>query len=278
MTTTPSTSAGTIELPLLTKSNYHEWSLVMQVCLEAMGLWGAVESSKAQRREDRLALAAILRGVLSDMKIVLAMKETAKEAWDSVKLMRVGDAHVKSANVERLLKEFENIAFRDGESVDDFVMRINGLVGNLRKLGEAIEDSRVVKKILRVLLKTMKQVAISIQMLMDLNTLSVEDLLGRLRVAEEQDDVEEEAEGAQRVLLVEERREKYQTQSGDWYNFCVAGRRSDDDVRSTSSGASRRQRGRCFNCGERGHIAKFCPENKKEKALVADVDVGLTLM
>jgi hypothetical protein len=42
-----------------------------------------------------------------------------------------------------------------------------------------------VQKILRVLPRKMRQVVVSIQMLCDLNTMSVEELLGRLRVAEE---------------------------------------------------------------------------------------------
>jgi hypothetical protein len=32
-------NSGAVELPLLTKTNYHEWSMVMQVPLEAMELW-----------------------------------------------------------------------------------------------------------------------------------------------------------------------------------------------------------------------------------------------
>jgi hypothetical protein len=31
-------NSGTVELPLLTKTNYHEWSMVMQVSLQAMEL------------------------------------------------------------------------------------------------------------------------------------------------------------------------------------------------------------------------------------------------
>jgi formylmethanofuran dehydrogenase subunit C len=63
---------------------------------------------------------------------------------DAVKLMRVGDERIKSASLQRLLKEYKNVVFRDGESVDDFAMRINGLVTILRELGEKMEDGRVV--------------------------------------------------------------------------------------------------------------------------------------
>jgi hypothetical protein len=124
------------------------------------------------------------------MKAGLAVKLMAKEAWGAVRSMRVGDDRVKATNVERLMKAFKTVTFRDSESVDEFVMRINGIVSGLRELGEKIKDGRVVRKNLCVLPRRMRQVAVSIQMLCDLNTMSVEELLGRLRVAEEQDDVD----------------------------------------------------------------------------------------
>lgn len=279
-------NTGAVELPLLTKTNYHEWSLVMQVSLEALELWDAVEAVSAERAKDRRALAAILRAVPPEMKAGLALKKSAKEAWEAVKKMRVGDDRVKSANVQRLLKEFENVAFHDGESVDDFAMRINGLVASLRELGEAMEDSRVVKKILRVVPKKMKQVAVAIEMLLDLNTMSVEELVGRLRVAEEPRDIDEETGGAGRLLLTEEQWEARRSRRGG--NARRGGDKGsgshvdDDGDSSTYSGTSgrseRRNRGKCFNCGVRGHLARDCREPRKEKALLAEVNDEPTLL
>ena len=286
-------NTGAVELPLLTKTNYHEWSLVMQVSLEALKLWDAVEAISAERAKDRRVLAAILCAVPPEMKAGLAVKKSAKEAWEAVKMMRVGDDRVKSANVQRLLKKFENVTFHDGESVDDFAMRINRLVASLRELGEAMEDSRVVKKILRVVPKKMKQVAVAIEMLMDLNTMSVEELVGRLRVAEEPRDVDEEMGGAGRLLLTEEQWEarrrsgKERAHGGDARRGGNARRGGSGDKgsgshvddgggSSTCSGTSgrseRRNRGRCFNCGVRGHLARDCWEPKKERALLANAD------
>jgi hypothetical protein len=82
---------------------------------------------------------------------MLGVKKTIKEAWEAVKSMRVGAERVKEANAQRLLQEFENIAFKDGETVDEFAMRINALAADLRTSGETIDDSQVVKKMLRVL-------------------------------------------------------------------------------------------------------------------------------
>jgi hypothetical protein len=49
------------------------------------------------------------------------------------------------------LKEFENIKFKDSETADEFALRIGGLAVDLRTSGESMEDSRMVKKMLRVL-------------------------------------------------------------------------------------------------------------------------------
>jgi hypothetical protein len=44
---------------------------------------------------------------------------------------------VRDANVEQL-KEFNNIRFKDGESVDDFSMRLTGITNNIAVLGGKI--------------------------------------------------------------------------------------------------------------------------------------------
>ena len=114
-------------------------------------------------------MGVILRGVLPEMMSGLAAKKNVKEAWDAVKKMHAGDDRMKDASIQRLMKQFDNLTFRDGESVGDFAMRINGLITGLRELGEKIEDIRVMKKVLRVVPRRLKQCAVVIEMLGDLN-------------------------------------------------------------------------------------------------------------
>ena len=61
------------------------------------------------------------------------------------------------------------MAFHGGESVSDFAMRINGLIASLRELGEEMEGSRAVMKVLHVVPKKLKQVTVAIEMLADIN-------------------------------------------------------------------------------------------------------------
>jgi len=45
-----------------------------------MYLWDAIESDKVDRRRDRLALGAMIRGVPQDIHSMLLNKKSAKEA------------------------------------------------------------------------------------------------------------------------------------------------------------------------------------------------------
>jgi hypothetical protein len=129
--------------PMLTRSNYSEWAMLMQCNYEAMEIWDVIEpgGDGVKRSQDRLAMGCLMRSVQKEMWQMLGSKKTVKDAWVAVKNMRVGAERVKEANAQRLLKEFENIAFHDGESVDDFAMRINALAADLHISGEEIEDT-----------------------------------------------------------------------------------------------------------------------------------------
>ena len=117
---------------------------------------------------------------------MLLNKKTVKEAWEAIKTMRLGADRVKEVNAQKLMAEFESITFKPGEAIDDFAIRITKLVTDLRGLGEeSITDVRVVKKFLRVVPSRYSQVAVTIEMFKDLKKLSIEELAGHLRAAEE---------------------------------------------------------------------------------------------
>ena len=65
---------------MLTKVNYHELELEMQVHLEGTEIWDAVKTGCADCGKDRRALGVILRGVLPEMKSGLVAKKNVKEA------------------------------------------------------------------------------------------------------------------------------------------------------------------------------------------------------
>jgi hypothetical protein len=197
---------GSLMWPMLDRSNYSEWAMLIQCNLEAMEVWDVVEQGGkgVKRACDRLAMSALLHSVPKEMWTTLGAKKTVKEAWDAVKSMRQGADRVKKSHGQKLLQEFENIQFKNGELIDEFGLRINSLAEKLRGLGEVVGETRVVKKILRVLPKQYNQIAVSIETLLNINTLTVEELVGRLRAAEDCLDVDTVAEKTEKLYLSED--------------------------------------------------------------------------
>jgi hypothetical protein len=248
--------------PMLTHSNYLKWAMEICEVIEPGG-------DGVKRAHDQQALGALLRFVPRDMWATLGTKKTVKEAWEAVKSMHVGADRVKEAHAQRLLQEFENISFKDGELVDDFALRINALAEDLRGLEETVDDTCVVKKMLRVLPKRYSQIAVSIEMLLDLKTLTVENLVGRLKAAEDRIEIDSITEKTGHLMLSEEWLSKYhhrltpesssiggsKRQGGSNHAKSKGGQRNDkkDHVVKITSKGTPRQKGRCRNCGIYGH-------------------------
>ncbi|XP_020266086.1 uncharacterized protein LOC109841535 [Asparagus officinalis] len=157
---------GTVSLhyPLLTKSNYSAWALKMKVYIRAQGVWDAIEptdpNDEVETRKDQMALAAIYQAISEETLLVLAEKETTKEAWEMLKTMHMGAERVKEAKIQTLRSEFEGLRMREAEIVDDFTAKLTTIVNKIRALGNKVDEAYVVKKLLRVVIaSTIEQFA-----------------------------------------------------------------------------------------------------------------------
>ena len=71
-----------------------------------------------------LALKAILAAVLAEYRVPLGAKSSAMEAWEAIAVMRVGFDRAKKATAQLLKQEYANLKFKDGETVEDFSLRL----------------------------------------------------------------------------------------------------------------------------------------------------------
>jgi hypothetical protein len=62
------------------------------------------------------------------MHFLLSQKRTAKEAWDVIATTHIGSDRAHKTTLQALRKEWENLAFKPGEDVDDFALRLNTLL------------------------------------------------------------------------------------------------------------------------------------------------------
>jgi hypothetical protein len=93
-------------------------------------------------------LAALARTIASKVM----GSSTAKEVWDKLKNIYKGDPKVKHFKLQRHREEFENLKMNEKEDIATYLLRVDEVVNAIRGLGEELDESLVVQKVLRSLL------------------------------------------------------------------------------------------------------------------------------
>ncbi|BFI37726.1 hypothetical protein MPTK2_6g90090P [Marchantia polymorpha subsp. ruderalis] len=139
----------------------------------------------------------------------------------------------------------------------------------------------IILKYLRVFLKQYSQMARSIESLLDLSTMSIEELTGRLKVCDEHDDEDEEEDaGGGKLLLTEEQWRARMNQgapfgggggnsSGKQNRNKGRGRDGarDNGHAGTGTGGGPTRDDECRYCGKRGHWARDCHKKKRRRRI-----------
>nr|GEY51139.1 hypothetical protein [Tanacetum cinerariifolium] len=84
-----------------------------------------------------------------------------------------------------LKAKFKTLSMKDTEIIDDFAMKVNNIVSNIRALREKVEEAYVVKKLLRAVLSKFLQIDSTIKQFADLDNMIVEEVIGWLKAHEE---------------------------------------------------------------------------------------------
>ena len=69
---------------------------------------------------------------------------TTKEIWDKIILSYEGDTKVKSAKLQTLRIQYENLRMHNEESIASFILRLHDIEKRMRNLGETITYTTLV--------------------------------------------------------------------------------------------------------------------------------------
>jgi hypothetical protein len=137
------------QYPTLTRHNYIAWAMRTKVLMRAEGVWGAIEHGGVfDDRKERMALAVIYQGIPDEAVLSLVGKDTAREAWQALERMYLGDDRAREAKVRTLKTELEVLQMKESESICDLAWKVRRILGTIRILGGEVDEASVVTNIL----------------------------------------------------------------------------------------------------------------------------------
>jgi len=151
--------------------------------------------------------------------------------------------------------------------VEDFFLRLQTLISKLRLHGVTIDEEETVSKYLHSVPAKYIQIALSIEMMLDLSTLTIKDVTSHLRAMDERMDQATATTDSGKLLLTELEwaARMMEKKSGE-----ASSSRGDDGKRCGKASSEKKKKKKvdpnaCRRCGKMGHWAKECPNRKQEK-------------
>ncbi|GJU06491.1 retrovirus-related pol polyprotein from transposon TNT 1-94 [Tanacetum coccineum] len=200
-----------------------------------------------------------------------------------------GNNQVKDNKINLLVQQYEQFVISEDESIDSAFARFNTIITSLKALDEGYSSKNYVRKFLRALHPKWREKVTAIEESKDLTSLSLDELIGNLKVHEmiiKKDFEIVKAKGERNSLALKAKKESSDEEcltsrsEDEEYTMAVRDfkkffRRRGRFVRQPLNDKKMFQRSRddknnkgdrkCFRCGDPNHLIGECPKPPKDK-------------
>ncbi|GJW09152.1 zf-CCHC domain-containing protein [Tanacetum coccineum] len=217
------------------------------------------------------------------------MCNTAKEIWKTLLITHQGNNQVKDNKIDLLVQQYEQFVISEDESIDSAFARFNTIITSLKALDEGYSSKNYVRKFLRALHPKWRAKVTAIEESKDLTSLSLDELIGNLKVHEmiiKKDSEIVKAKVERKSLALKAKKEssdeECSTSGSEDEEYAMAVRdfkkffkrrgrfvrqpRNDKKTfqrsRDDKNGKSERK---CFRCGDPNHLIGECPKPPRDK-------------
>ncbi|GJT02306.1 zf-CCHC domain-containing protein [Tanacetum coccineum] len=217
------------------------------------------------------------------------MCNTAKEIWKTLLITHQGNSQVKDNKIDLLVQQYEQFVISEDESIDSAFARFNTIITSLKALDEGYSSKNYVRKFLRALHPKWRAKVMAIEESKDLTSLSLDELIGNLKVHEmiiKKDSKIVKAKVERKSLALKAKKEssdeECSTSGSEDEEYAMAVRdfkkffkrrgrfvrqpRNDKKTfqisRDDKNGKSERK---CFRCGDPNHLIEKCPKPPRDK-------------
>ncbi|GKB92074.1 zinc finger, CCHC-type containing protein [Tanacetum coccineum] len=274
------TSTPQFQCPMLKPTNYSLWAIRMQIILEANGLWEMIEPSettKSDNKKDKTAIAFLFQSLPEEQLLQITKHKTAKAIWDALKTRYMGEQRVQQARLQTLKSDFEMLQMKEDETIDSFTGKLTTLANKAAGLGHTFEDPTLVRKLLNVVPDKFLQIVASIEQYSDLDEMTLEEVIGRLKTYEERIKHKKgrQVDNQEKLMFTrhDSRGKNFRGRGRGKHKFS----HNNNHDRKSYHDSSKPQ---CYRCGKTGHIAPNCPQKakKNEQSNLVEEDLEPTLL
>ena len=139
---------------------------------------------KDKQKKDARALFFIQQGVNEALFPKVMGATTSKDTWDLLLKHYQESSKVVTVKLQSLHRDFETLLMNSTDSVQEFSVRVAGIVNQIRSLGEDLPEQKIVEKVLRSLPAHFDHIVAAIEESKDLSDYSLDELMGSLEIHE----------------------------------------------------------------------------------------------